>query len=93
MPEARLARWSLPLGLVATTLTFRAMFASSTYSGAGIGSVPGNTQTFVITRIVAVGETKWQRGMATFCKLFTIARIQYFEHDEAAAARSWLNEA
>ena len=43
-PEARLARWILPLGLLATTLTFGAMFASPAYTGAGIASVLGNTQ-------------------------------------------------
>jgi len=32
-PEARLARWILPLGLVATMLTFGAMFASPAYTG------------------------------------------------------------
>jgi|TARA_R110000868_G_scaffold292327_1_gene552801 hypothetical protein len=34
-PEARLARWILPLGFVATTLTFGSMFASPAYTGAG----------------------------------------------------------
>jgi GNAT superfamily N-acetyltransferase len=41
-PGALLARWILPLGLVATTLTFGAMFASPAYTGAGIASVLGN---------------------------------------------------
>jgi hypothetical protein len=36
-PEARLVRWILPLGLVATTMTFGAMFASPAYTGAGSG--------------------------------------------------------
>ena len=47
-PEARLARWILPLGLLATTLTFGAMFASPAYTGAGIASVLGNTQPLII---------------------------------------------
>lgn len=47
-PEARLFRWILPLGLVATTLTFGAMFASPAYTGAGIASVLGNTQPLII---------------------------------------------
>ncbi|NQV25903.1 MAG: STAS/SEC14 domain-containing protein [Rhodopirellula sp.] len=45
-----------------------------------------------IERIAMVGETKWQHGMATFCKPFTKAKIQYFEHDAATEARSWLEE-
>ena len=47
-PEARLARWILPLGLLATTLTFGAMFASPAYTGAGIASILGNTQPLII---------------------------------------------
>ncbi len=53
-PEARLARWILPLGLVATTFTFGAMFASPAYTGAGIGSVLGNTQPLVIIVLAAL---------------------------------------
>jgi len=39
-----------------------------------------------------VGEKKWQQGMATFCKPFTKATIQYFDHAKAANARLWLDE-
>ena len=46
-----------------------------------------------IERIAMVGETKWQHGMATFCKPFTRATIQYFDHDKATEARAWLEEA
>ncbi len=53
-PEARLARWILPLGLLATTFTFGAMFASPGYIGAGIGSVLGNTQPLIIIGLAAL---------------------------------------
>lgn len=53
-PEARLARWILPLGLLATTLTFGAMFASPAYVGAGIASVLGNTQPLIIVVLAAL---------------------------------------
>src|SRR5664280_1425871 len=33
-----------------------------------------------IERLAVVGEKKWQHGMATFCKPFTKATIQYFDH-------------
>jgi hypothetical protein len=46
-----------------------------------------------IERLAMVGESKWQRGMATFCKPFTKATIRYFDHAEAAQARTWLGEA
>jgi hypothetical protein len=46
-----------------------------------------------IERLAMVGDKKWEHGMATFCKPFTKAKIRYFDHDEAAAARQWLSEA
>ena len=42
-----------------------------------------------IERLAMVGETKWQHGMAIFCKPFTTAKVRYFEHDEIAAAHAW----
>jgi len=45
-----------------------------------------------IERLALVGERKWQHGMASFCKVFTTATIQYFDHADAAAARNWLDE-
>lgn len=45
-----------------------------------------------IERIAMVGETKWQHGMAVFCKPFTKAMINYFEHPDETAARAWLVE-
>ena len=45
-----------------------------------------------IARIAMVGETKWQHGMATFCKPFTRAKVQYFDHADAVEARSWLDD-
>ncbi len=45
-----------------------------------------------IERLAIVGEKKWQHGMATFCKPFTTAKIQYFDHADAAEALKWLSE-
>lgn len=45
-----------------------------------------------IERIAMVGEKKWQHGMAIFCRPFTTAKVRYFDHAEAAAARAWLDE-
>ncbi len=44
-----------------------------------------------IERIAFVGETKWQKGMAAFCKPFTNATLRYFDHNQAAEARAWLS--
>ena len=43
-----------------------------------------------IGKLAMVGETKWEKGMATFCKPFTTAKIQYFPIEEMAAAREWI---
>ncbi len=46
-----------------------------------------------IERVAMVGETKWQRGMALFCKPFTSAKIRYFERSQLAEANAWLASA
>ena len=45
-----------------------------------------------IERLAIVGDSKWEKGMATFCKPFTAATIKYFDHSELEAARDWLDE-
>ena len=45
-----------------------------------------------IERLAIVGESKWQEGMASFCKPFTKAKIQYFDHAHIDAARQWVIE-
>lgn len=46
-----------------------------------------------IERLAIVGETKWEAGMAAFCKPFTSATIKYFDHAKAAEAKTWLEAA
>ncbi len=43
-----------------------------------------------IERLVVLGENKWEKGMAVFCKPFTTAKVRYFDHSQAAEARDWL---
>jgi len=43
-----------------------------------------------IERLAIIGETKWEEGMAVFCKPFTSATVRYFDHMKAAEARDWL---
>jgi hypothetical protein len=45
-----------------------------------------------ISRLALVGETKWQHGMAAFCRPFTQASVRYFDHADLAQARAWLGE-
>jgi hypothetical protein len=43
-----------------------------------------------IERLAMVGETKWQHGMAVFCRPFTAATLRYFEHTALGDAREWV---
>jgi hypothetical protein len=45
-----------------------------------------------IERLALVGESKWEAGMAGFCKPFTHAQIRYFDAANAAAASAWIQE-
>ncbi len=45
-----------------------------------------------IDRIALVGEKKWEQWMATVCKPFTMAKIQYFDVAEIDAAWAWIKE-
>jgi hypothetical protein len=45
-----------------------------------------------IERLALVGESKWQEGMAVFCKPFTTAKVRYFDRSEVAEARQWVEE-
>lgn len=46
-----------------------------------------------IERIAMLGETKWQHGMAVFCKPFTAAKVRYFDRTAIDQARTWLASA
>ena len=43
-----------------------------------------------IERLAIVGESKWEAGMAVFCKPFTAAKIQYFDHSRHFEANEWI---
>ncbi len=45
-----------------------------------------------IEKIAMVGETAWEKGMATVCKPFTMAKVKYFDVGEVDAAFAWLQE-
>ena len=45
-----------------------------------------------IERLAIVGESKWEAGMAVFCKPFTAAKIQYFDHAKLEEAKAWIAE-
>lgn len=43
-----------------------------------------------IERLAIVGEKRWHRGLAAFCRPFTTARIRYFDASREEEARNWL---
>jgi hypothetical protein len=43
-----------------------------------------------IERLAIVGESKWESGMAVFCKPFTKAKIQYFDIANLDEAKAWI---
>jgi len=45
-----------------------------------------------IERLALVGDSKWEAGMAAFCRPFTTAEIKYFHEDRLADAREWIEE-
>jgi hypothetical protein len=45
-----------------------------------------------IERLAIVGDQKWEKGMAVFCKPFTLASVRYFDRQEIDKARDWLDK-
>jgi len=45
-----------------------------------------------IERLAMVGERKWEKWMATFCRPFTSSEIRYFDQSEADQAQQWICE-
>ncbi len=43
-----------------------------------------------IERLAIVGESKWEKGMAVFCKPFTTAKVRYFDRSQLDEAKAWL---
>jgi hypothetical protein len=43
-----------------------------------------------IERLAMVGDKKWEKGMAAFCKPFTSAKIRYFDVAEEDDAKNWI---
>ncbi|QDT33444.1 SpoIIAA family protein [Thalassoglobus polymorphus] len=43
-----------------------------------------------IEKIALVGEKSWEKSMATVCKPFTMAKVQYFDASQLEDAWKWL---
>ncbi|QDU96999.1 SpoIIAA family protein [Lignipirellula cremea] len=51
------------------------------------------THCTTIHRIALVGEKDWEQWMASVCKPFTMAKVQYFDVTDYDKAVAWLAEA
>ena len=45
-----------------------------------------------IEQLAIVGDKKWKKGMAMFCKPFTSAKIKYFDHGRVGEGAEWIEE-
>ena len=45
-----------------------------------------------IERVAMIGDSKWEHGMAIFCRPFTRAKIRYFQESEREQALMWVAE-
>lgn len=45
-----------------------------------------------IERLALVGESRWEAGMALFCKPFTTAKVRYFNESKANEATEWIHQ-
>jgi hypothetical protein len=43
-------------------------------------------------RIAMVGDRRWEKWMASFCKPFTMAKVRYFDKADVDAAWKWLED-
>lgn len=46
-----------------------------------------------IERVAIVGGTRWEQGMAAFCRPFTSAAVRYFVPEHGPEAREWVLDA
>jgi hypothetical protein len=46
-----------------------------------------------IERLAIVGDKAWEKGMAYFCKVFTLAKVRYFDLSERDKAEAWTRSA
>lgn len=45
-----------------------------------------------IEYLAIIGDRKWEKNLARFAKVFTRAKLHYFEQADAVAAYDWINE-
>jgi hypothetical protein len=43
-----------------------------------------------IERLAIIGDSKWEEGLAVFCKPFTRAEVRYFDRSDRSDAEAWV---
>ena len=85
-------------GLIESAGKIKILFVMHDFHGWEIGAVWEDIKFATrhcrdIERIAMVGESAWEKWMATICKPFTMSSIRYFDAEEDEAAREWLSSA
>ncbi len=45
-----------------------------------------------IEQLAIVGDSKWEQGMAIFCRPFTTAKLKYFDMSKLDDAQEWIQD-
>jgi hypothetical protein len=45
-----------------------------------------------VEKVAIIGDKQWERWMATICKPFTRAKVQYFDVSQTSEAWKWIQE-
>ena len=77
--------------------TVRILFDMVGFHGWTLGALFEDTKFAIkhyrgIERVAFVGDKRWEKGLAAFCKPFTKAEIRYFDITACGYARAWLRE-
>lgn len=46
-----------------------------------------------IARLAIVGNQEWEKNMSSFLRVFTLAKVKYFDAQDFQKAEAWVNEA
>jgi hypothetical protein len=76
------------VGMLVELLDFHGWTAGAAWEDTKFGIKHFND----IEKLAIVGDRKWEKGMAFFCKAFTTAKVRYFDVSERDKAEAWVLE-
>lgn len=90
VPEIdRQIEWYGKVNMVLELADFHGWTAGAAWEDAKFGVRHFND----IERLAIVGDKTWEKGMTYFCKVFTLAKVRYFDLSECDEAEAWVREA